>query len=83
MDGEMKTIPGTKTNNPKYPQHKALQGAHDFGVLAASQGLAKSQNKYPDYRTGRGCLTWSRSFRRAWAEGWEAYHKFNQESQND
>ena len=54
----------------RHETHKALQRAYDRGYMDYTRrGKTAAQNPYPDYRTHRGAVTWSRSFRTAWADG--------------
>lgn len=52
-----------------------LETAKEKGRQGRRDGLAIGANPYPDTRTGRGAITWSRSFLRAWADGWREADK--------
>lgn len=49
----------------------ALRGAFRKGHEAGLAGSPASACPYEDKRTYRGALTWSRSFIKAWEDGWE------------
>ena len=51
--------------------NRALQGAFRKGYDAALAGKSVTACPYDDKRTSRGALTWSRSFIKAWDDGWE------------
>lgn len=61
--------------------NRALYGAYRRGYddakkyqalpLAERQPLTGNECPYPDKRTYRGSVTFSRSFRIAWFDGWE------------
>ena len=63
-----------RTHAEKYSRNRALQGAFVKGYDARFDGTRSSANPYPDRRTDRGAVTWSRAFRRAWLAGWQAAH---------
>lgn len=48
----------------------ALRGAYLKGVRAAQAGETLDACPYRDRRNDSGRLTWSRSFIRAWEDGW-------------
>ncbi len=50
--------------------NKALLAAMEKGRQARRSGLSEYSNPYPDLRTERGSITFSRAFRRFWVEGW-------------
>jgi hypothetical protein len=53
--------------------NRALDGAERKGREARRAGVARADNPYPDWRTiGHGHVTWSRAFRTAWRDGWDA-----------
>ena len=51
-------------------ENAAFVGARYRGYSDRMQGCAVAANPYPDRRTRLGRVTFSRAFRRAWAEGW-------------
>lgn len=53
----------------------ALDKADRKGYLARKDGLSKDACPYEDKRTRKGAIIWSRSFRRAWFNGWERAEK--------
>ena len=48
-----------------------LKAAFRKGASAFKNGIPRSGCPYGDSRTMRGSVTWSRSFLRAWIDGWE------------
>ena len=55
-----------------------------MGQRARQDGEPKSACPYPDKRTARGSVTFSRAFRNAWFEGWrEANEESTQEARGD
>ena len=54
-----------------YSSHPALNAAYHKGARAAAQGLSSEHCPYPDKRTNRGSVTFSRAFRRAWMAGYQ------------
>lgn len=54
----------------KIDGNKAYVGAYKKGVEAYRQQVPLRLCPYPDHRTNRGSITFSRAFRRAWFEGW-------------
>ena len=48
----------------------ALRGAYLKGGRSAQAGETLNACPYGDWRTHSGSVTWSRSFIRAWADGW-------------
>ena len=51
---------------------RAFRGAFAKGVQARMDGKPKSANPYLDHRADyQNSATWSRAFRRYWAEGWD------------
>lgn len=46
-------------------------GAYRKGVQAFRAGQPVNDCPYADHRKGGGQLTWSRSFIRAWEDGWQ------------
>lgn len=46
--------------------------AQQNGCKAWDAGKSLDDCPYPDLRTDRGSVTWSRSFRRAWIKGWRS-----------
>jgi len=52
--------------------NKALQGAYRKGHKAAIDGLTIDDCPYKDIRKPSGKLSWSRSFIRAWQDGFRA-----------
>lgn len=51
--------------------NRALDGAYRRGMEAAREGRPRVP-PYPDHRTRTGRVTFSRAFRRAWLEGYDA-----------
>jgi len=49
--------------------NRAFIRAYKKGLLAGSCGLSKRDNPYPDKRTKKGRVTFSRAFRRFWEKG--------------
>lgn len=49
---------------------RALDGAERKGAEARRAGRPRRANPYPDLRTNKGAITWSRAFRTAWDSGW-------------
>ena len=54
-----------------YSSNPALNAAYHKGAYAAAQGLSSKHCPYADTRTQRGCVTFSRAFRRAWMTGYQ------------
>jgi hypothetical protein len=52
--------------------NRALRGAYVKGWRAHMAGDSPGAYPYRDSRTSRGAITWSRSFIRAWLDGWDA-----------
>lgn len=50
--------------------NKALIGAYKKGAKAKQDGLLITDCPYEDHRKPSGKLSWSRSFIRAWQDGW-------------
>lgn len=50
--------------------NRALLGAFKKGVRAQQTGEPIDACPYADKRDWRGSLTWSRSFIKAWRDGW-------------
>lgn len=50
--------------------NKAFLSAYNKGVNARNYGLLETANPYPDKRTSRGRVTFSRAFRKYWLQGW-------------
>lgn len=55
-------------------RNAAFASAFEKGAQARLAGRAKSSNPYPDHRTDRGSVTFSRALARYWREGWDAAH---------
>lgn len=55
-------------------RNAAFASAFEKGATARLAGQPASNNPYPDYRTDRGSVTFSRAFARYWREGWDAAH---------
>lgn len=53
-------------------RNAAFASAFEKGATARLVGKPQSTNPYPDYRTDRGSVTFSRAFARYWQDGWEA-----------
>jgi len=53
-------------------KNKAFISAYCKGIIAANCGILKLNCPYPDKKNSRGGPTWSRVFRRYWAEGHDA-----------
>ncbi len=51
--------------------NRALEGARRKGRVACRAGAPRTANPYPDHRTWRGAVTFSRAFRTAWRDGWD------------
>lgn len=60
-------------------RNAAFASAFTKGATARLAGQPASNNPYPDYRTDRGSVTFSRAFARYWREGWEAADQALQE----
>jgi ribosome modulation factor len=65
--------PGCGAEEVKRGSH-ALIAAERRGYEAALAGQPRTSNPYPDHRTARGSVTFSRAFRRAWFAGYDAAH---------
>jgi hypothetical protein len=52
-------------------RNRAFQGAFKKGYLAFHDGKRLEENPYPDWRTYRGSVTYSRAFWRCWRAGFE------------
>lgn len=63
----------TAMNRPRgfFGWNRALQSAFCKGEQAAREGATKTDCPYIDKRKGDGRLTWSRSFRAAWRDGFD------------
>lgn len=72
-DNPYKRDPRRDTGHPDawryYGGNRGLAGAWEKGRLAALDGKP-DRSPYPDRRTYRGGVTFSRAFRKAWSEGW-------------
>lgn len=74
-------VNGLVEHEKRSGESPALLGAFRKGAHAAFSGVACP---YPDHRTGRGSITFSRSFRRAWFRGLaKAQHKINEMEDGD
>jgi hypothetical protein len=51
--------------------NRALRGAFLKGLHAFKAGEPRSACPYEDIRKPSGSLSWSRSFQRAWLDGWQ------------
>jgi ribosome modulation factor len=49
-----------------------LERTTERGRQAFRDGVKKSACPYKDIRTRGGAVTWSRAYRKAWMEGWNA-----------
>lgn len=49
-----------------------LAAAYRRGRRDRYRGLVEQMNPYPDNRTTRGQVTWSRAYRKEWSDGWRA-----------
>jgi hypothetical protein len=56
---------------PPADLHPPFAGAWRKGATAATQG-APRRPPYPDTRTARGAITFSRAFCRSWLRGYDA-----------
>lgn len=63
------SVPGP----PVVHSNRAFQGAYRKGWEARRSGEPLTANPYPDYMAGRYAhvTTWSRAYRRYWADGWK------------
>lgn len=52
-----------------YRWHRATRGAFERGMRDAQAGVGSGECPYPDFRKPDGRLSWSRSFRTAWQDG--------------
>lgn len=52
-------------------RNAAFASAFHKGATARAAGKPANHNPYPDYRTYRGSVTFSRAFARYWQDGWE------------
>jgi hypothetical protein len=52
-----------------YKWNKAMLGSFKKGILAHQEGKKLSDCPYKDKRVDSGRLSWSRSFIRAWQDG--------------
>lgn len=59
----------------------AYFGAFNKGRDARKFGQGKGRCPYPDHRTSRGAVTFSRGFRNAWRDGWEYQDKLMKEDE--
>lgn len=60
-------------------RNAAFVSAFEKGANARLAGKPASTNPYPDYRTDRGSVTFSRAFARYWQDGWTAADQAMQE----
>lgn len=51
--------------------NNAFKAAYNKGLQAGKTGQHQALNPYPDFRDYRGCVTFSRAFRRYWHTGWK------------
>lgn len=49
-----------------------LAAAYRRGRRDRYSGRTEAMNPYPDHRTWRGAVTWSRAYRKEWSDGWRA-----------
>lgn len=60
-------------------RNAAFASAFHKGAAARVAGKPANHNPYPDYRTDRGSVTFSRAFARYWQDGWETADRALQE----
>ena len=51
--------------------NKGFRSAYGRGFEAGYKGQSNDRCPYPDLRTYRGAVTFSRAWRRYWKHGWE------------
>lgn len=77
-------LPGIEPEIPA-TRSKALQGAWRKGRHAALEGLSLADCPYPDKRGGSfgQVITWSRSYRKWWRDGFESVGLFPSRASDD
>lgn len=50
--------------------NRAILGAYKKGIKARADGLPESACPYDDKRNWQNKITWSRTFVKAWVNGW-------------